>query len=810
MQRYICIHGHFYQPPRENPWLEDIEIQDSAYPFHDWNKRIAYECYAPNAAARILNEDGWIKKIVNNYTKISFNFGPTLLDWIKTKEPEVYTAIIDADKESMKNFSGHGSAIAQAYNHMIMPLANSHDKYTQVAWGIKDFKKHFGRHPKGMWLPETAVDLETLEIMADQGIVFAILAPYQAAKARRIGDDHWHNVGAKGIDTTMPYKLKLHRTGKSINIFFYDGSISQAVAFENLLANGEKFTHRLLSGFDNNSDRPRLVHIATDGETYGHHHRHGEMALAYALHYIETKGLAKITNYSEYLEKFPPSHEVEIHENTAWSCAHCVGRWEEDCGCSIGINPEWNQSWRAPLRQSLNWLRDSISTPYKGFTGQFLKDPQDARNDYIELILDRSPESMDNFFDKHSKRKLNEPERVQILKALEMQRHAMLMFTSCGWFFDELSGIETVQVMQYAGRVIQLAQELFNISYEGLFLEKLAGAKSNIPELDNGAVIYEKFVKPAMVSLPKVGAHFAISSLFEKHDKNARIFCYTIDQKSKKTLVTGRTKLTIGQIKVTSDITRESENLSYAVLYFGHHNISGGAKVFTGKAVYEEMAARVSETFRQVDIPGVLRLLDFYFKKGVIYSLKQLFRDQQSEIVGLILESTLMELEADYRRIYDRHVSLMSFLVDLNVKLPDALLCAAGFYLNNSLRRLLGIERTDKEYIVNYLNESDRFKINLDHPGLGYVARSTIEGIADKLLSRPNDLDLLKRLDDSTGLLEELPFDVDLWRVQNIYYQLLNTTYRELLRQNDKNDNTQLWLETFNRIGDKLQMQRGV
>ena len=322
--KYICIHGHFYQPPRENAWLEAVEVQDSAHPYHDWNRRITVECYSANVYSRILDDAGRIEKIVNNYEKISFNFGPTLLAWMEIHAPDVYQAVLEADKRSMARYSGHGSALAQAYNHMIMPLAHERDKHTQVLWAIRDFEYRFGRRPEGMWLPETAVDLETLEVLADQGILFTILSPDQAAQTRGLEDTDWCDVSDGAIDPKVPYLQQLEGGG-TMTLFFYDGPISRAVAFEGLLKNGEAFAERLVSGFAD-QETPQLLHIATDGESYGHHFPHGDMALAYALHYIESQDLAQLTNYGEFLEKCPPTQEVQIKENTSWSCAHGVAR----------------------------------------------------------------------------------------------------------------------------------------------------------------------------------------------------------------------------------------------------------------------------------------------------------------------------------------------------------------------------------------------------------------------------------------------------------------------------------------------------
>ncbi len=499
-ERYLCIHGHFYQPPRENPWLETIELQDSAYPFHDWNERITAECYAPNAAARTLDGDGRIVQISSNYSRISFNFGPTLLKWMAARAPEVYEAVLEADRTSALRFGGHGSALSQPYGHIIMPLANGRDRYTLALWGIRDFEYRFGRRPEGMWLPETAVDLATLELLAQLGIRFTILAPHQAARVRRIGESVWEDAADSRIDPTRAYLFRLP-SGRTINLFFYNSPVSRAVAFEDLLKSGEELADRLLNAFSE-ENHSQLVHIATDGETYGHHHRFGEMGLAYALERIETSGLARLTNYGEFLEKQPPEHEVDIIENTSWSCAQGVERWRSDCGCNSGAHPDWDQSWRGPLRDALDWLRDEAAPLFEEQGAELLHDPWAARDDYINVVLHRRGNE-DAFFQRHAVRTLDKEATVTALQLLELQRHAMLMYTSCGWFFDELSGIETVQVLQYAGRVIQLARELFRRDLEPPFLDLLEPAKSNLPENSNGRVVYEKFVQPAVVDLQK-------------------------------------------------------------------------------------------------------------------------------------------------------------------------------------------------------------------------------------------------------------------------------------------------------------------
>lgn len=392
-KKYICIHGHFYQPPRENAWLEHIELQDSAAPFHDWNERINFECYAPNATARRIDPSGKIVDIVNNYKYLSFNFGPTLLSWMEKEDKETYRAIIDADIESRKIYKGHGSAIAQVYNHLIMPLANQRDKITQVIWGIEDFEYRFGRKPTGMWLAETACDIETLEILAEQDIVYTILAPNQAAAFRKTGSETWQTTAENGINTRRPYLIQLP-SGRRMALFFYDGQVAQGVAFEGLLNDGHLLADRLLNAFDD-SDETQLVHIATDGESYGHHHNKGEMALAACFHKLLQAPDVELTNYAAFLAQYPPSYEVKIHENSSWSCVHGVERWRSNCGCRAGGNDWWTQEWRAPLRNLLNELRDRMIPIFESEASSYLKDPWKARDEYIAIINNRTEKNID-------------------------------------------------------------------------------------------------------------------------------------------------------------------------------------------------------------------------------------------------------------------------------------------------------------------------------------------------------------------------------------------------------------------------------
>jgi len=790
-ERAVCIHGHFYQPPRENPWLEAVEVQDSAYPYHDWNERVTAECYGPNATARILSAEGdaggRIDRIVNNYARISFNFGPTLLSWLEAERPEVYAAILEADRLSAERFSGHGSAMAQAHSHLILPLANRRDKETQIVWGIRDFRHRFGREPEGMWLPETAVDLESLDLMAAHGLRFTILAPHQAARFRKIdrADDgtskpagDWQTVGG-AIDSTRPYLCRLP-SGRSIALFFYDGAIAQAVAFEDLLEDGARFTRRLLADFDGDRQEAQLVHIATDGETYGHHHAHGEMALAWTLDALERDDSVRLTNYGEHLEHHPPAHEVEIREGTSWSCSHGIERWRSDCGCHTGGQAGWNQRWRGPLRDALNWLRDDLAPRFERAAGELLHDPWAARDDYIEVMLDRSEERLAEFLHRHAVRDLSEDERIRVRFLMEHQRHALYMFTSCGWFFNDLSGIETVQILQYADRSLQLAERVFQDGFEEGFLERLAHAESNLSSSAGGGTgrdVYEHAVRPARVDLIKVAAHYALSTLFEHYPEHARIFCYQADQKAVRTWGSGRSQLAVGRLELASLITGSRKELSFAVLHFGDHHVNGGVRSFQGEEAFEAMVEEVSTAFQSADIAQVVRLLDRSFHE-LTYTLDSLFTDERRTVLEVILESTREAAEAHHRLLYEDHAPLMQYLSSLGIPLPRALKAAAEVVLNLDLKRAFVDPDSDLDEVRQKLHETATWHLDLDVPGLSLALQSALEELARSLQGRPRDLELLDRLDARVDLANGLPFRVPLAGTQNAVYRILQGEYR--------------------------------
>jgi alpha-amylase/alpha-mannosidase (GH57 family) len=801
MTRFLCIHGHFYQPPRENAWLEAIELQDSAYPYHDWNERIMAECYAPNADSRILDANDHILQIVNNYANISFNFGPTLLAWLEKFARPLYDKVLSADEMSRARFGGHGSAIAQGFHHAILPLCNDRDRRTEVLWGMRDFRHRFGRDPAGMWLPETAVDVATLEDLATCGIRFTILAPHQASRVRPLTGGDWEDVADARIDPNRAYLCRLP-SGREIAIFFYDGPASRAVAFEGLLRNGERFARRML-GLLRDAPGPQLAHIATDGETYGHHHRHGDMALAYALHHVQQEKLARLTNYAEFLELHPPQWQVEIFEETSWSCVHGIERWRSDCGCHTGGEAGWHQRWRAPLRSALDWLRDRVAPCYERLAAQHLRDPWRARDAYIDVLLDRRIESIDAFLAEHGTRPSAEADKVTTLKLLELQRHALLMYTSCGWFFNELSGIETVQVMQYAGRLLQLAEELFDEPFEEEFLRHLETAPSNVPELATGRRIYEQKVKPAMVDLMHVAAHYAVSSIFDTFEEQERIYCYDVRLEEHMLREGGEARLSIGRARVSSRITLESDVTTFAILHFGGHNLSGGIRRFVSQESYEELLNDLRHAFDIGDFARLIHVLATF--PEYTFSLRSLFADRQRQILDRTLEASLRDAERAYRRVYDDNVGVVRYLIELDLPLPRAFAMAAEFVLNRELRAAFAADSFDLESARTLLEEARSTQVPLDRSGLGFALQRTLESLAVAVQEQPDDHARLQRLADAAAFAHGLPFPVDLWKVQNVFYDVVQHHYPRIAAEADEtNGEAEQWIALAHRVGEQL------
>jgi alpha-amylase/alpha-mannosidase (GH57 family) len=787
----------------------------------------------------VTNNKNEIVRIMNNYARMSFNFGPTLLKWLADKAPRTYRMILDADKASAMRYDGHGSAVSQVYNHIILPLASERDAITQIRWGIADFEFRFQRRPEGMWLAETAVSRKSLDLMAAEGIRFTILAPHQCARVRNLPQPRadapdallptesaeaanapgavsqgnalnpWVATPNATVDPTHPYTVMLDE-GRSIAVYFYDGPASRAIAFEGLLNSGEAFGSRLLDGFRSVSTEAHapaeLSHVATDGESYGHHHKYGEMALSYAMHWIEDNGHAKLTNYGEFLEKFPPAWEAEVVDDTSWSCVHGVERWRSNCGCNGG-KPGWNQEWRGPLRDALDYLRDATAPLAEVMAKPLLVDLWAARDGYIEVMLDRSMAAKDRFFARHATHVLTVQERIAVLELLELERHTQLMYTSCGWFFDEISGIETIQIIAYAGRVLQLAAKLFGepgIALEPHFLEMIAEAKSNVAEIGDGAELYRRYVTAIRIGLEQVGAHYAISSMFRSYPEDGELFCFELHRDSHEVFTSGRGKVALGRAHIRSRITEETEEICFAVIHLGDQNLSAAVRHFSSNspediAAFAAFSTDIGNAIRRANLPEVIRLIDRFF--GTLsYSLTSLFADEQHRILRTILDRTLAEMEDSLRKIYEDHASLLRFLTESGMAPPPALAIAANFAINSSLRRAIAAENFDAAEIGALFARATSDQVVVDTQVLSFAAGERMKRAMVQLeAAAEQDRAMKGALQTALGIavgLRSLPFDVNLWQAQNIW--------NSLYQRSDKNYWSPEWKTAFKKLGEAL------
>ncbi len=768
MTRAIVIHGHFYQPPRENPWLESVEVQDSAAPYHDWNERVTAECYAPNTAARRVDEHNRVLDIVDNFEKISFNVGPTLFAWLARHRPDVYAKILEADRASVAARGGHGNALAQVYNHLIMPLATRRDKVTQVRWGIDDFRARFGREPEGLWLPETAVDNESLEVLAEAGVKFTVLAPHQALRVRPLGAATWEETN--GIDPSRAYLWRGPR-GLTLAIFFYDGHISRAIAFDRLLERAENLVAWLNAAFSETRTWPQLVHCATDGETYGHHSRFGEMALAAAVQQIEAEGTATLTNYGAFLAAHPPTHEVEIRERTSWSCAHGVERWRSDCGCRT--RGDWHQRWRAPLREALDWLRDQIDPFFEARASAHLKDPWAALDAYAAVLLDRSPERLDAFFAAHARGPLDPTARVEARRLLELQRNRLLMYTSCGWFFDEISAIEPVQILRYAAMALQYLNDLGGGRLEDGFVRRLAAAPSNVPEIRTGAEVYRRLVRPTAVNLNRVVAHYAITGFLEEYPADARVYAYRVERLDEARESVDSTALRVAHVRVSSEITGETRDMMYALLHFGGHDFSCGIRAWDDQATYDAVKADLLGRLARPSVADLVRGLDEYFPGG-LSSLSHLFLDERRRVLASVIRATLDRHEETYRKIWEETRKLVHYLREVDAPLPEALAIVARHVLEQQvaaelqpLPELGAIP--DRAFTI--VGEAQTLGLTLDLAPLRFIMHRAVTQALDAIAESASS----ERVARATALIEgarRLGIRYGHWATQNRFFQL--------------------------------------
>ncbi|MCX8043506.1 MAG: DUF3536 domain-containing protein [Desulfobacterota bacterium] len=808
---FLCIHGHFYQPPRENPWLEEIEQQESAYPFHDWNERICAECYAPNTHARILDSEGKIFDIVNNFATISFNVGPTLMSWLERKAPEVYAALLEADLLSLARW-GHGNAIAQAYNHIILPLAQPHDRDTQIIWGIEDFRFRFKRDPEALWLPETAVNEATLEALHRHNMKFVILSPTQAATIRQIGSTSWHDVSNGSIDPRRPYRCFLapEGTGQSeryIDIFFYDGMLASDVSFGGALADGETFARRLHDAAGSESGEARLVHCAVDGETFGHHRRYGEMTLAYALRTAQERYGFELINYGSFLERFPPQWEVKIKqgpngEGTAWSCCHGLGRWKEDCGCRVPGPPTWNQQWRAPLREAITALRAALMRLYEREAPRYFIDAAAARNAYVRVIMQRSDEQRERFFTERCVPDLSTADKTAALTLLEMERHALLMQTSCGWFFNELSGIETTAILKYADRAMQLAAAVSPEDIETPFVEKLAQAKSNIPGFGTGRDIFYRMVRPCRIDMRQVLNHAIITDAFYRREPlRQTVYCYDIEMLERSNVQLGDKTVYGGRARVTARTTTETREYLYVLVWHAggmcrsviQHVMPGMDGSTTLRYVLGRCAAEPDRLYA---------IMQECFGEGH-FSLRDMFAEERQRILSTMLAKEIEACTDVFARMYDNTRHAVETAIGQGFVAPWEFKKAAENTIRCRLVRVLERLRDDihdtenREAIRTMLHEAALYGYQLDlSPFLQLMERVLREQFlqlhdefAEVHCDEMQDVVACVRaarveeIGAFIDYIRTLPVAVDMTVPQNIFFRLLHERLLNLQRE---------------------------
>ncbi|MCG6135270.1 MAG: DUF3536 domain-containing protein [Nostoc sp. LLA-1] len=855
---YVTVHGHFYQPPRENPYLDAIERQPSAAPFHDWNERIHWECYRPNAFARVFNDRGEIVGIVNNYEYFSFNMGPTLMSWLERYDLEVYQRILEADTKSGQRLQGHGNAIAQVYNHIILPLANERDKYTQIRWGKEDFRSRFGRDPEGMWLAETGVDYATLEALVAEGIRFIILAPSQAQRCRPLathdGDHHeWQEVGGSQIDPTRPYRCYLNPQlsttqgsgelgvgswddGDSrpyIDIFFYDGPISRDMGFSDVVYNSSHFAGRIGSAVRGDHRPAQLISVATDGETFGHHKKGTEKTLAYAFTKEFPKQGWTVTNFAHYLSLNTPTWEVELKPVTAWSCAHGVGRWEDDCGCG-GEGGVWHQKWRRPLRNALNWLRDQLIDVYEENARQLFRDPWLARDEYIQVLRDRSPANVNRFLACHQTHKLTAAEQVDALRLLEMQRHALLMFTSCGWFFEEISRPEGTQILRYASRALELAGDVAGVQLEKSFLKLLRLAPSNVDLFKHGAEIYRQMVQTAQVSVKQVAAHYAITSLFGNHKPaetlnpltgeqatkyphphQKRVYCYTVNEIDYQMQRMGSLTLAVGHLQLVSEITWESESLVFAVLHLGGWDFHCCTQLFTGRRDYSQLKDKLFGALQQASAAHAILVMTQLFKEET-FSLQNLFAEERHRIMRLLSQETLTRLDQLYTQAYrDNYGILMAFHRD-ELEVPQELQVAAEIALGSrcmTTLRSLEQDISESGLSLNHIGELEAIATEAKHlhcqlniPEGKQILEQLIMRLLWQLLHNTNgsfaiEIQCLERLID---VASQLNLGISLHRSQELFFSCLHSEIVPLCVTTPANQEDNNQCHQLLKLGQKL------
>jgi len=790
--KYVIIHGHFYQPPRENPWIDLIENQPSAAPHHDWNERIYDQCYRPNAYSRLLDPQGMIVDIYNNYQNLSYNFGPTLFSWLEQFHPVTAQRIIQSDIESCQRLGGHGNAVAQVYNHIIMPLASRRDQLTQIRWSKYFFRKRYGRDPEGIWLAETAINMETVLCLIEENFKFVILSPNQAESFRAFqGDTAWYQTSQRGIDTRCAYRIfpkdiNGNQLPGYLDAFFFDEGLSKEISFGNLLTDAHILGNRINSCYTDNPIVDQVVTIATDGETFGHHKPFGDMCLAYFFKNIAKKLDIVPVNFGYYLSKCPPVYEVVLKnmfgEGTAWSCAHGVGRWTRDCGCQTGGQPGWKQGWRHPLRKALEKLQRKIDVEFeKKFIG-YEADPWRVRDNYIS-VEDCTGNDFDTFIKNQLKiASLDKKEIFAFRRALEAQKYILFSFTSCGWFFSDISGIETIQNLAYACRALQLGiPEESRVGILEEFLKDLQDASSNLPNT-NGRTLVERHVL-SFLNHEKVLAFTAAAQLL-------------LDIQSRHSFLLFKNAINIKQI-----LLREDKGVTYnGYLVHIQNESTGEESVWNVLVVLRENTNLTGwvidqNQFNLSNADAMRPELWMAHKSATLCTLADTFQTFQQELIQHFLNKIARDTNTRFDNWRKKHERELDILSHLDLPLPQYCTAPLSFVLqeqwDSTIKRLSspGKEESVFTELLEMSRAMKRFGITIDFSS---GAANLQEYLIAELKNLESNLSFKnsERIRYLLNIVDRFSLPVSKHKLEDMFHPVLTTRVQELYHQIQNNGTT--------------------
>lgn len=779
--RFLTIHGHFYQPPRENPWTGKIEIQKSAAPSHDWNDRILKECYDPNTHSRLLTPQGKIEDQVNNYEYMNFNIGPTLLNWMRYEHPQTYDRIIEADKKSCLRLEGHGNALSQVYNHIIMPLASPHDRKTQIEWGLRDFEFHFGRKSESIWLAETAINMDVVVDLIQAGVKYVIMAPTQFEASRPLVDadpykneGEWVHQGPHEMDTHRPYRIYPRDfNGKPIcegylDAFFYDGPLSTAVSFENILKNASVFGDRIASSFYDKG-QPELLSIATDGESYGHHDRFGDMCLAYFFDRIAHDKNIDVVSYAWYLKENPPEFEAKLRnehdEGTAWSCAHGVGRWYRDCGCATGGEAHWNQKWRTPLRAALDYLKDELDKIYLSEMAKITDiDPWEIRNQYIDVIIHNDLKYTETWV---MERVNTDEDSVgsKILGLLEMQKFGMYMYTSCGWFFNDFEGIEPVQNLKYARRAIELLEAFTGDTgeTESKFLKLLKKAVTNQSQIDGESLYLREAV-------PRIHPEY-------------RLIAGTIFNKA--SIVNSCIRRVDGDASIRAEIARKGKHQVLWRVSFQEISTWMTRKYWAFQ-VMTESGEEMVVFYPNYRVEESLPVRDKIFKnskhvfaafpQGKVIRLHNLFPDDLKHLLDKQTKDAFEALCDEFVDFRERHHLMVGLMTQQKVDLPDYIKIPLKMSHNAKIHKhlqklLIQFDKAQYENAVNLIEQAQEMEFSIDLRWIEFKYEERLLQLLPQLSCQSSQVDV-DYIESLFKLTELASMDINKARIEDAAFPL--------------------------------------